>query len=112
MTELRIIQRQIERWYYQESEKIKAQSRIDEYQQDEKTRIYHHDLHKKKVKRSSILKLQTPEGILEGHDACAGYLEGVVAELLLNPALLDQAAQAALLEEVEPVFTEAGFGIL
>ena len=71
LTELRIIQRQIERWYCQESEKIKAQSRIDEYQQDEKTRIYHHDLHKKKVKRSSILKLQTPEGILEGHDACA-----------------------------------------
>ena len=36
LTELRIIQRQIERWYCQESEKIQAQSRIDEYQQNEK----------------------------------------------------------------------------
>ena len=98
LTELRTIQRQIEQWYCQESEKIQTQSRIDEYQHHEKTRIYPHDLHKKKIKRSSILKLDTSDGMLVGHDACATYLEDMVADLLLHPALLDQPAQNDLLQ--------------
>ena len=55
----------------------------------EKVRIFHHDLHKKLIKRSSILKLQTSEGELLGHDACAKYLEKSVAKLLLDPVTLD-----------------------
>ena len=45
--------------------------------------------------------------MLEGHKACAKYLEDSVAELLLHPGLLDPRAQEALLKEVDPVFTEA-----
>ena len=56
---------------------------------------------------SSILKLETTSGILEGHQAYAGYLEQTVADLLLHPANLNQAAQEELLFDVEPVFTIA-----
>ena len=45
--------------------------------------------------------------MLEGHAACAGYLEQAVGDLLLHPADLDADAQDALLKEVKPVFTEA-----
>ena len=58
------------------------------------------------LKRTSILKLQTEESLLEGHDACAAYLERSVEDLLLHPADLDHAAQQALLDELVPVFTE------
>ena len=37
---------------------------------------------------------------------CAEYLEGLVADLLLQPAELDQAAQAVLLDEIETVVTD------
>ena len=69
--------------------------------------IYHHEIHKKHIKKSSILKLLTETGIIEGHDACANYLESLVANLLLHPAELDQNAQELLLAELEPVVTAA-----
>ena len=42
---------------------------------------------------------------MEGHEQCAHYLEGQVAELLLQPAHFDQSARDKLLGEVEEVFT-------
>ena len=72
---------------------------------NEKVRIYHHDLHRKHLKRSSILKLQTEAGLLEGHEQCSSYLEQQVADLLTHPGLLDPAAQELLLGEVQQVFT-------
>ena len=47
----------------------------------------------------------TEDGLLEGHAACASFLENTVEELLLHPAQLNNAAQQALLDEVVPVFT-------
>ena len=70
-------------------------------------RIYHHELHQKLIRKSAILKLETSEGIIQGHTACAKYLEDSVADLLLHKAQLDPVAQHILLQEVEPVFTEA-----
>ena len=70
---------------------------------NEKVRIYHHDLHRKHLKRSSILKLQTEVGLMEGHGQSASYLEQQVADLLTHPALLDQAARDVLLGDVELV---------
>ena len=58
------------------------------------------------MKRSSILKLQTENGLLEGHGQCASYLEDQVASLLLHPAPLHQGARDCLLEEVLEVFSE------
>ena len=71
----------------------------------ETVRIYHHELHSKQIKRTSILKLQTETGMLEGHAACSKYLEDTVGDLLLHPANLDRAAQTTLLKEVKKVFT-------
>ena len=105
LAELRFIQLEIVQWYQQESEKVLLQSRSDEISMNEKVRIYHHDLHKKHLKRSSILKLQTEHGLLEGHDQCAAYLEGQVGDLLLHPAPIDQAARDCLLGEITKVFT-------
>ena len=58
------------------------------------------------MKKCSILKLQTDNGLLEGHSECAAYLEKTVEDLLLNPAYLDEQAQEILLNEIELVFTE------
>ena len=61
------MQVEIDEWYQNESEKVLLQSRSDEISMNEKVRIFHHDLHKKHLKRSSILKLQTDSGVVEGH---------------------------------------------
>ena len=105
--ELKSVHTSIEQWYHKESSKIKYQSQADEHQSEEKVRVYHHDLHRKQIKKSSILKLETPSETLLGHQACAEYLEQTVEDLLLHPAQLNQAAQDNLLAEVLPVFPEA-----
>ena len=104
--ELKKIHLLIEGWYRRESEKIQHQSRVMKFQQSEKTTIYHHELHKRIMKKGSILRLQTDSGILEGHIACKEFLEKTVENLLLNPANLDLQAQETLLEEVCPIFPE------
>ena len=73
---------------------------------NEKVRIYHHNLHKNSQKKSSILKLLTPGGLVEGHVACARALEENVAAHLLHPATIDLQAQAILLGEVDTCFTD------
>ena len=105
-SDLVCIQRQIQQWYEKESEKILFQARSDEISQNEKVRIFHHDLHKKHVKRSSILKLQTEAGIIEGHQECSSFLENQVQNLLLNPGKVDRSARDIMLNETDQVFNE------
>ena len=107
LVELKSIHIKIEDWYCKESNKIKHQSQVAEYQTGEKVRVYHHDLHRKKVRKSSILKLETPAGMLEGHEACSEFLQKSVEDLLLHPVELHHGAQAALLAEVDEFFTQA-----
>ena len=107
LAELTSIQLQIQAWYSKLAENSQHQSRVDEFQLAEQTRIYHHEIHKKHLKRSSILKLLTETGLIEGHDSCAKYLENLVADLLLKPAELDENAQELLLAEIKPVVTDA-----
>ena len=49
---------------------------------------------------------------MEGHQACAAFLESTVEDLLLHPAQLDHAAQDTLLADVDPVFTDADNDLL
>ena len=105
LTELKQVQAEIQVWHNQECDKIKIQSRSDEMDSPENVRIYHHELHSKHIKRTSILKLKTDSGVLEGHAACSKYLEDTVGDLLLHPANLDEVAQTTLLSEVKKVFT-------
>ena len=106
MGELKTVNLLIEKYYLKESEKIQHQSRVTEFQENEKTSIYHHELHKKYIKKASILQLMTEAGLIDGHNACSAFLEKTVEELLLFPAGLDSTAQQALLSEVVPVFTQ------
>ena len=77
------------------------QSKCEEINSSEPVRIYHHELHSKHIKRSSILKLEADGVVYEGHTACAQYLEQTVGQLLLKPAVLDNASQLELLQEVD-----------
>ena len=54
----------------------------------------------------TILKLSTPAGLAEGHDACAAALKANVADHLLSPAPLDPRAPDVLLAEVQRSFTK------
>ena len=103
LTELKSVHSLIQKWYEKECSKVKNESRAREFQES----IYHHELHKKQLRKSAILKLQTPEGTLEGHQKCSEYLERDVKNLLLTDAGLDHSAQEALLEEIVPCFSEA-----
>ena len=67
LAKLKTVHLLIEEWYSKESGKVQHQARADEFQCNEKTTIYHHELHKRSIKKSSILKLQTETEILEGH---------------------------------------------
>jgi hypothetical protein len=112
LVELRIVHGLIQQWYQHQCEKIKNQSRATEFQESEKVTIYHHEIHKKLIRKSAILKLQTPGGVLEGHAHCAAFLENEVKNLLLTDAGLDLNAQNVLLDELVPCFTEADNTIL
>ena len=106
LPELREVNIRLDNWYNEESNKIALQANIKDIEQSENIRIYHHAINQNLIKKSSILRLQTDGGLLEGHRACAEYLEQSVASHLLQPAALDPVAQQVLLSEVKEVFTE------
>ena len=110
--ELKLVHMEIENWYIKESEKLQHQARVREFQESERSTIYHHEIHKRTIKKASILRLETSEGIIDGHNSCAAYLESTVHDLLGHPAVLEPGAQQALLAEVTPVFTENDNNIL
>ena len=72
--ELRFVQEEIQQWYEAESKKIVLQSRVDDILQSEKVRIFHHEQHKKQMKKSAILKLDTKKGLLVGHTLYLDHL--------------------------------------
>jgi len=106
LAELHFVQSKIVQWHKVACDKVKLQSRCDELNSSENVRLYHHELHKKQIKRSSILKLQTESNVYVGHSECAAYLEQSVSRLLLQPPDLNEMAQHQLLKEVKPVFTK------
>ena len=67
LAQLQTVHLLIEQWYSKESEKIQHQARVNEFQSNEKTTVYHHELHERSIQKSSILKLETEKGVLEGH---------------------------------------------
>ena len=106
LVNLREVQIEIEEWFKTEVEKVKHQSRVEDIQTSEKVRIHHHKLHQNHIKRTSILKLMTTEGLLEGHQTCFDFLQERASDLLQHPAVFDLAAQEVLLAEVDKVFTD------
>ena len=106
LAELRTVHGLIQGWYQKQCEKIKNQSRASEFQDSEKVTIYHHEIQQKKIINSAILKLQTVDGLVDGHEQCASYLEHEVKARLLSDVGRDPDAQHGLLAKVEPRFTE------
>ena len=104
--QLKATQMKITEWFDKEADKIKTFARLQDIEMSEKVRIYHHDLHRKTINRSTILKLKTPNGVISGHDACSKFLSQEVSNLWENEVKLDTKAQEELLKEVERTFTE------
>ena len=67
--ELQTVHQNIQLRYQRACSKVKDQSRVNEFQLNEKVTIYHHEIHRKYIRKSSILKLETPNGLIEGHDS-------------------------------------------
>ena len=109
---LKEVQLSIQTWYQEDCQKILLQSRTKDINSHESVRIFHHEIHANYLKRSSILKLNTEKGVLEGHSACASYLEEAVGDLLLHPATLCDSSQETLLKEVRVVFTDKDNNLL
>ena len=107
LAELKLVNLLISEWYQNESAAINLLSRSNDLNLNEKVRIYHHGQHQQFRKRSSILQLQTPAGIVSGHLDCAKALEDNVTEHLTNHTNLNPLAQGILLNEVEESFTDA-----
>ena len=100
-----LVQSDIKKWYTDESQKIQDQCRKEEFISSESTSIYHHLLHQQSIKKSTITKLETELGLLEGHSKCASYLEAQVHNLIGREAILDNGAQESLLQLVSVVFS-------
>ena len=105
LAELKSVKILINQWYENENEKVKLQCRIFDINNSEKVNIYHHALHQKHIRKTSILKLETDQGLLQGHSACAEFLENSAKDLLIKPSNLDRTAQDMLLTHVKKVFT-------
>ena len=54
LAELKLVQAEIQNWYIKESGKIKIQCKVIEIDETENVRIYNHEIHQKKVKKSAI----------------------------------------------------------
>ena len=107
------VQLEINEWYQEESKKLQIQSKMDEIVESETVNIFHHEIHKKHITKSSILKLTSEENeSLNGHHECAAYLEKCVSQLLSGAPQLDSQAQSVLLQEVEEVFSEEDNALL
>ena len=85
-----------------------VQSEINNWFEDvaspEFVRIYHPELHARKIKKSSILKLQVGSQLIEGQKKLSAFLEQSVEDLLTTPADLYPMAQESLLSDIKPVF--------
>ena len=106
LTKLLVINGRIAGWYKSESEKISLMSRSEDLALNTKVCISHHSQHQLFRKRSSILKLRTPQGVVSDHDVCAVALESNVANNLLNHADILPQAQEILLKNIKQSFTE------
>ena len=85
---------------------MKLHAKLDDIEQSEKVRIYHHDQLYRSKNKKSILKLKTGNEVVEGHDKCAKVLNDEVKKLLGEEIILDGQAQEDLLADVEPSFTD------
>ena len=96
----------INHWFEEEANRVLTLIDMEDITGSEMVRIHHHEIHKKRAVRSSILQLESKSGTVIGHDKCAELLTENAASFLEQEILLDAAAQNTLLDEISPVFTD------
>ena len=105
LNELKIVQNEIKNFYENEAKKISIAAKSHDLENGEKTRIYHHQLLKTRVKKTYISKLQTEEGLILGQDECHRFLEKDVKNLLTNVHVEDEESSTELLNEIQSSIT-------
>ena len=65
LCQLKIVQSKISKWYDEVCAKVKVQSKCEEIDAADTVRIYHHEMQRKHLKRSLILKLEADGVIYE-----------------------------------------------
>ena len=72
-------------------------SQVKDLNSNENVRIYHHEIHRKKIRKSAILKLEKSDGaIVEGHRQCMELLESSIESVFGVAPLLNQNPQRLL----------------
>ena len=105
-TNLNIIYLKIKEWFVKEAEHTILLVNAHEIEEKETINLYHHDIHKKKITRSAITSLESPNWTLTGHKKCSNYITQNVSELLENKFNFNKGSQTILLNELDPVFSE------
>ena len=107
LQQFRAVQLDIMEWFEKRAEEVALLANIQDVEESEKTRIYHHEKLYNARKKSSILKLVNSAGELaEGHEQCAKLLNEEAKDLLGAAPALDPEAQEELLENLTEVFTK------
>ena len=78
---------------------------MKEIEESEYTNLFHHEIHKKKITKSTILEIEHNGKTYCGHKDVSKAITESVAELLENKFFHSEEAQKDLLKEVKPVFT-------
>ena len=103
---LKSINLEIKNYYEEEAKSIQLLINMRDVSESEKTNIFHHSLHRKKIQKSAIIKIQEEGNIFLGHKACSDFIQNKVAELLENPIEYNKVYQEELLKEISQVFSE------
>ena len=64
---LHLVNLDIKKWFSKEAEEAILHINSQELEESESMNLYHHELHKKKMSKSEILKLETPNRPIYGH---------------------------------------------
>ena len=71
---LHLVNLDIKKGFSKEAEDTILHINTQEIEESESMNIYHHQLHKKKMSRTAILKLETPDRPIYGHKKCSEFI--------------------------------------
>ena len=77
-----IVRQKINDWFTKEAENIQLMTNLNEVAESEQTQLFHHEIHKKKLIKSTILELKTETDNCIGHKNCMDAIVKSVYDLL------------------------------
>ena len=112
ISDLEEVHKRMMSWYEEEAKKLLVQINMNEITEADSVNIHHYEIHQKRNVKSDILKLETEEGVIEGHGDCSNFLINQTAAVMEIDTILDVNSQNYLLNFVEKSFTDADNEIL